>query len=212
MNETAISIKNLSVSYGKCDAIQNISLDIKRGEFVSVIGPNGAGKTTLLHTVLGFIKQYSGEVKVLGKNIKKVYKHIGFVPQTETCEKNFPITVEKAVLTATLGPKIIPFKYFSKNDCDKASKLLENVGLKGFEKRAVGELSGGEFQRMLIARALAQNPEILFLDEPTANIDTESSDKIFSLLSELNKNGVTIVLVTHDLISAKKYSTKIINL
>lgn len=210
MNENVISVKEVSVSYGEVEAIENITLDIKKGEFVCIVGPNGGGKTTFLNAVLGFLKPDKGEIKIFGKDIKKAYSKISFVPQVSSAERNFPVSVLEAVMTAGLKSGLHPFKSFNKADKKKAFELLKAVGLDGFAKREISALSGGEFQRMLIARALSQEPEILLLDEPTANADISSRNKIFSLLSELNRNGLTVVIVTHDLAAVKDRCSKLI--
>ncbi len=206
---TAISVKNLSVAYSNVEAISNITLDINEGDFVSVIGPNGGGKTTLLNTLLGFLDVNYGEVKILGKNVKSSDISISYVPQISAIDRNFPITVLETVMTAFLKSGLHPFRRFKPQEREKALSLLEQVGLSEYAARRISELSGGEFQRLLIARALAANPQILLLDEPTANVDVSSRDKIFNSLASLNKSGMTIVVVTHDLAAAVEYSTKL---
>lgn len=201
---SAIKIKDLSVSYNGADAINGINLDIKKGEFVSVIGQNGGGKTTLLNAILGFLKADSGTIKILPE--KAV---ISYVPQISSIDRNFPITVLETVMTAFLKSGLHPFKTFKNEERKKAAELLRLLGLEQYKNRQIAELSGGEFQRLLIARALAADPEILLLDEPTANVDIASRDKIFSTLKELNNKGLTIIAVTHDLSAACSYSTKL---
>lgn len=206
---TVISVENLSVSYRNIDAIKNITLSIQEGEFVFIVGPNGAGKTTFLNAVLGFLMVNTGKIKIFGKEIKSAFSKIGFVPQTADIDRNFPITVIETVMTAFLKFGLHPFCLFTKKDKAKALEILKKVDLESQAQNRVSELSGGEFQRLLIARALCLSPEILILDEPTANIDAVSKNKIFSLLKEINAQGVTVITVTHDLSLAAK-GTKLI--
>lgn len=197
--ETALAVRQLSVSYGGIDAISDISIDIKKGEFLGITGPNGGGKTTLLSAVLGLIKPISGNITILGGDINKGRRLIGYVPQIAAIDRDFPITVSETVMTAYLKNGLHPFKKFGTDEKQRALETLKKVGLENHAKNRINELSGGEFQRLLIARALATEPEILLLDEPTSNIDKDSREKIYRLLKELNLKGVTVVMVTHDL-------------
>lgn len=197
--ETALAVRQLSVTYGGIDAISDISIDIKKGEFLGITGPNGGGKTTLLSAVLGLIKPISGNITILGGDINKGRRLIGYVPQIAAIDRDFPITVLETVMTAYLKNGLHPFKKFGTDEKQRALETLKKVGLENHAKNRINELSGGEFQRLLIARALATEPEILLLDEPTSNIDKDSREKIYRLLKELNLKGVTVVMVTHDL-------------
>ncbi len=208
--ETVIKIDSLSVLYGKSEAISNISFEVKKGEFVSVIGPNGGGKTTLLNAILGFITPDSGRISVLNRDATKGNSSISYVPQVIAVDRSFPITVGQAVMSAFLKKGLHPFKRYSLAEKQRAEDLLAEVGLLNFFKKHISELSGGEFQRVLIARALAANPEILLLDEPTANIDPASAEKIFKILLSLNKKGMTVVAVTHDISAALSIADRLI--
>ncbi len=205
----ALSVENLTVSYSKVEAINEITLFAEKGDFLCILGPNGGGKTTLLSTVLGLLKPDSGEILFNGKSKNSKAVKIGYVPQTAMLDRSFPISVLETVLTGMLGSGIHPFHRFSSREKEKAITYLSLVGLADYSKRQIGELSGGEFQRLLIARALASNPEILLLDEPTANVDAYSRDKIFSLLYKLKNKGITVITVTHDLKAASENATKI---
>lgn len=200
----AISIENLTVTYGETPAIAGVSLHVKNGDFLGIIGPNGGGKTTLLKAILGLIPARSGEIFVYGKKAGKVGKLIGYVPQITVLDKSFPITVHEVVLTGLLKPSFTLFHKYTQHDKDKADTYLNQVGIYKLRDRMISDLSGGEFQRMLIARALAAEPKLLLLDEPTASVDVNSSDQIFSLLRELNKS-ITIVMVTHDLFAVASH-------
>ena len=153
-----------------------------------------------MKVLLGLISPTSGGVSVFGRNPAEHRAKIGYVPQSSSADRQFPISVLEAVLCARLGKRLTPFFRFTKADRDFSMSLLEKVGLAALANRRISDLSGGEFQKMLIARALAVAPELLMLDEPTSNVDAASRKQIYSLLGELNKD-MTIILVTHDLLA-----------
>lgn len=200
MNKPAVHIENLSVYYGQTSAIADVCLDVADREYLGVIGPNGGGKSTLLKAILGLVPVSSGAVRIYGESPMRNRSLVGYVPQFAAMDKLFPITVTEVVLTGCLKPGLSPlFRFSSKNKRD-VFRLLEQVGIAGLANRRISDLSGGEFQKMLIARALARKPRLLLLDEPTASVDAVSRNQIYSLLAELNKN-MTIILVTHDLLA-----------
>mgnify|MGYP000875206878 FL=1 len=196
----AVQIENLSVYYGQTPALTKVSLEVEQGEYLGLLGPNGGGKSTLLKTILGLVPVSSGTVRVFGDKPSKVRSHIGYVPQFASIDRSFPITVLEVVLTGRLRRGISPFFRYSGRDREIAEELLERVGLKELKSRRISELSGGQFQKMLIARALAVQPSLLLLDEPTASVDAASQEQIYCLLEELSKS-MTIILVTHDLLA-----------
>lgn len=200
MSVTAVHIDNLSVYYGQTPAIAGVCLDVEDGEYLGIIGPNGGGKSTLLKAILGLAPTAAGTVQVFGNRLGKNKASVGYVPQFATLDKRFPITLFEVVLTGRLKQGLSPFFRFTQKDKEMARELLERVGIADIANRQISELSGGEFQKMLIARALAVNPRLLLLDEPTASVDAGSRDQIYGLLEELNKN-MTIILVTHDLLA-----------
>ncbi len=193
-----IEIENLSVSYGNTLALDNINMCIKEGDFLGVIGPNGGGKSTLLKSILNLIPINDGSVKILGKTSGKEVSSIGYVPQFSHVERKFPISVFETVLSGRLKKGISLFKKYTDEDKKIALEKLNDVGISHLADRQISELSGGEFQRMLIARALCLNPKILLLDEPTASVDPNSREMIYKLLTKLNEK-MTSILVTHDL-------------
>ncbi len=190
----AVSIKNLSLKFENTLVLENVNLAIKEGDFIGFVGPNGGGKTSLLKLILGLLSPTKGSIKVFGKPPKKSF--FGYVPQMSKADRSFPITVLELVLLGSLFKA--PFFGYPKNIKEKAAFLLEKVGL--FEKRwrAFGSLSGGETQKALIARALMCDPDILVLDEPTANIDPIAEKAIYEFILEYKKEK-TILMVTHDL-------------
>lgn len=200
MNKPAVHIENLSVYYGRTDALKDIDLDVNEGEYLGIIGPNGGGKSTLLKTILGLVQPSSGKVEVFGEVPGGGRAAVGYVPQFASVDKRFPVTLLEVVLMGRLKKGVTPFFAYTKEDVRAAGELIERVGIGALAKRRLSDLSGGEFQKMLIARALAVNPKLLLLDEPTASVDASSREQIYALLSELNQT-MTIILVTHDLLA-----------
>lgn len=198
--EYAVHIENLSVYYGQTPAIADVCLDVSDGEYLGIIGPNGGGKSTLLKAILGLAPISRGTIRIYGGNAHKYRFLAGYVPQFTLLNREFPISLFEVVLTGYLKQGLSPFHKFSSKEKVSAYALLERVGIAALADRQISELSGGEFQKMLIARALAVNPRLLLLDEPTASVDAASRDQIYGLLAELNKN-MTIILVTHDLLA-----------
>lgn len=193
----AVEIQNLNLNYKDLNILKDINVTIKDKEFTAIVGPNGGGKTTLLKIILGLIKPSSGEVKIYGKTSSYKKNLIGYVPQFTKFEKGFPIDVIDVVLMGRLkyGKKI--FHKYSKKDIHIAENIMNSLGIYELKDRQIGQLSGGQMQKVLIARALCMEPKLLLLDEPTASIDIKSKNNIYSLLKDLNKD-ITIVIVTHD--------------
>jgi len=196
----AVHVAGLSVYYGQNPAILDINLDVQVGEYLGIIGPNGGGKTTLLRAILGLLRPTCGKIEVYGKREDGLKAPIGYVPQFASVDRRFPVTVREVVLMGRLQPGLSPFHKYSAEDQDFVDGLLLQVGIDNLAKRQIANLSGGEFQRMLIARALAVNPRLLLLDEPTVGVDASSSEHIYALLEELNSH-MTIIMVTHDLLA-----------
>ncbi len=195
-----IEIRGLSVHYGPDVALSEVDLVVEQGDFLGIIGPNGGGKSTLLKTIIGLIPPRQGSVLVNGLSPNQARSFIGYVPQATDFNRTFPITVREVILTGRLRNKMKPLHRFSKKDHGIVDRLLEKTAIKPLENRQISGLSGGEFQKLLIARALATEPKMLLLDEPTASVDVHSRGQIFELLQELNRQ-ITIVLVTHDLVT-----------
>jgi len=198
MNDTpAISLKNVSFSYDNALILKDVDFSIARGEFVGIFGPNGGGKTTLLRLLMGFLTPSCGEILLNGKNPKQARPHIGYVPQISKIDKQFPIMTEEVVAMGCLSKDSFWGK-LSKESKKKVSESLEKVGMAGKKNTPFGHLSGGQAQRVLIARALASEPQFLFLDEPTANVDPVAEQEILLMLSSITGN-MTVLMVTHDL-------------
>lgn len=199
MPDTFIELKDAVGGYDRKQVFRPVTLSIPKGEFVGIVGPTGSGKTTLLKTILGLLPPVSGEVKVGGIPVYGTrHVQIGYVPQVETVDWNFPVTVEEVVLMGRWNRrKFLPWP--GRDDREAAATLLERLGLKDFRNRHIRALSGGQQQRVFLARALISNPSLLILDEPTAGVDIKTQHNVLHLLGELNSEGMTIILTTHDL-------------
>jgi zinc transport system ATP-binding protein len=192
----AIKVDQLFFQYEETPVLENVSFAIAKGEFVGIFGPNGGGKTTLLKLLMGFLKAQKGTIEILGESPKSARQQIGYVPQVSNLDRQFPITVLDVVMMGCLDKSI--WRSYIPGAREKARQALTEVGLLDFEHHAFGTLSGGQAQRVLIARALVGNPSILFLDEPTASVDPSAEENIYQILQHL-KRKMTIVMVTHDL-------------
>ncbi|MFD2208362.1 metal ABC transporter ATP-binding protein [Virgibacillus halophilus] len=205
----AITVNNLSVSYTGKTVIRNISFSFETGKLVGIIGPNGAGKSTLMKAMLGLIPADSGNISVLGKNIKQMRRKIAYVPQRSMLDWDFPISVRDTVLLGTY-PSLKLFKRPGKNEKELAESCLEQVGMADYGKQQIGELSGGQQQRIFLARALAQRAEIFFLDEPFVGIDVSSEETIIRILKKLRDEEKTVFVVHHDLAKVKDYFDELV--
>jgi len=206
--ENAVEINNLSVHYGDICALWDINLTVHEKDFMAVIGPNGGGKSTLLKAILGLVKPSEGTIKVMGQSPDKLSKPIGYVPQSSKFDKQFPINVSDAILMGRLPKGLKPFHRYSSRDKDIAKSLMEKLEIYDLKDRQIGQLSGGQLQRVLIARALAAEPDILLLDEPTASVDAASKAQIFDVLKQLNES-ITVIVVTHDMGVVSSYAKNI---
>ncbi|MEW9673215.1 metal ABC transporter ATP-binding protein [Ammoniphilus sp. 3BR4] len=206
---SAITVNDLNVSYYGNDAIQNISFSVSPGKLVGIIGPNGAGKSTLIKALLELIPRDKGEIKINGKMINQVRKHIAYVPQRSNIDWDFPITVLDTVLLGTY-PNLGLFRRPKKKEKELALECLKKVGMEEYTNRQIGELSGGQQQRVFVARALAQQADIFFLDEPFVGIDVSSEETIIKILRELRDLGHTVMVVHHDLSKARDYFDELI--
>jgi zinc transport system ATP-binding protein len=207
MNTNVINIEHVSVFYGDNRILDDVTLSIEKNDFLGIIGPNGAGKTTLLKVILGMLKPDSGSVSVLGSSPVISRKHIGYVPQHSQFDINFPINVRDVVLMGRYNKRGLARKY-NKTDLQSVEETLEKVGMLSFKDKQIGKLSGGEQQRVFIARALVADPKILLLDEPTASVDVASQTDFYNLLEDL-KQRMSIILVSHDIGVMSVYVDKI---
>ncbi len=210
---TILSFNSLSFAYPESPLVLNrLSLDFARGSITALLGPNGAGKTTLLHLALGWLRPASGQVQLEGRTLgsyarMELGQRIGLVPQSENI--SFEYTVLEYVLLGR-APYLPPLAMPGEEDLTATQLALSRVGLNGFEMRSMLELSGGERQLVLIARSLAQNPQILLLDEPTSHLDLGNKARLVQIFKMLQRQGVTILLTTHDPELAALLSTHIV--
>ena len=198
-----VEIKNLTVQYPDVKALDDVSFTVNQGDFLGIIGPNGAGKSTLFDVMLNLNTKYQGTLKFFGEDIrksKKYLKEIGYVPQKPIFEKNFPATVNDVV---RMGLR-------KESDENKIDKILQQLWIHELSNRRIGELSGGQLQRVFIAKALVNSPKILILDEPVTGIDQQSIELFYSILRELNsKQKITIIWSSHDLDAVNKLANHV---
>ncbi len=196
--EPIVEIKAVTCGYEKQQVLTDVSLTIMPGDFVGLLGPSGSGKTTLLRTVLGAVDLYEGEVLVNGVATTKKRPRVGYVPQLETIDWNFPVTVQEVVMMGrTMENKLFP--WYRKEEKDLAAEMMSRLGILDLADRHIRELSGGQQQRVFLARALISSPQLLLLDEPTSGVDIKTRDDVMHLLHDLNHDGVTIIITTHEI-------------
>ena len=200
----SVDVHNITVSYSGAPVLWDVDFELPNGILAGIIGPNGSGKTTLLKTIMGIIKPVSGNVKIFDSNINKVRGKIAYVPQRETVDWEFPISVMEVVLMGRYSGKNI-FQRTTKVDKEIAREALESVGMLEFKNRQISELSGGQQQRVFIARALTQKADLYFMDEPFAGVDMATEKTILQILLRLKDEGKTVLIVHHDLRTVREY-------
>ncbi len=194
----ALSVSGLSFAYRDSLVLREVTLDLPQGVVLGVIGPNGAGKSTLLKAVVGLLKPAKGTVACFGQPLQKVRRRVGYMRQASSVDWDFPTTVSDVVLMGTYG-SLGWFRRPGTKERDVAVAALKRVGIPHLAHRPISQLSGGERQRTFLARLLAQQPDLLLLDEPFAGVDAASQEAITSVLHELRDEGRTVVIVHHDL-------------
>jgi len=193
-----VRLKGLSCGYDKQEVLSDVSLDIMEGDFVGLLGPSGSGKTTLLRTILGSVDIYEGSVEVEGVPTSQQRPRVGYVPQLETIDWNFPVTVQEVVMMGrTMDNRFFP--WYRREDRMLAAEMMERLGISELANRHIRELSGGQQQRVFLARALVGSRRILLLDEPTSGVDIKTRDDVMHVLHELNHQGITIIMTTHEI-------------
>ncbi|GAU75496.1 metal ABC transporter ATP-binding protein [Fusibacter sp. 3D3] len=195
-----LKLQDISVSYGRNVILNHISIDIFKGDYIGIIGPNGAGKSTLIKAILGLIPLQKGAIQ------KSNTLRIGYVPQYSQFEKNFPITVMDTILMGSITPNSEFFHRHSKSEKEKAVALAEFLHIEDCLHKNINNVSGGQMQKSMIARAMIQSPDILILDEPTSNVDNNSRNEIYDILRDINKTqDTTVLLISHDIGAISAY-------
>lgn len=194
---TIIQIKGLSAAYDGKPVLHQVDLNVYDHDFLGVIGPNGGGKTTLVKCILGLHEPLQGHIRFYkdGKEVPEI--KMGYLPQYNTIDRKFPISVYEVVLSGLNREKSLLDRYNAKHH-EQTKRIIARLGLEGLEQRSIGELSGGQLQRALLGRALVSNPEVVILDEPNTYIDKRFESKLYSLLEEINRERA-IILVSHDI-------------
>ena len=199
-----LEIHDLTVAYHKRPVLWGVDVEVPAGQLVGVIGPNGAGKSTLIKAAMGLLPVSSGWVKVFGQPVKDNLRRVGYVPQRESVDWDFPVSVMDVVLMGRYGHLGL-FKRPRKEDREVARECLEKVKMLPYADRQISNLSGGQQQRVFLARALAQESDLYFMDEPFAGVDAATEAAIVTILQELKDQGKTLLVVHHDLPTAKTY-------
>lgn len=198
LGQPIVELTNVTAGYQHGPVLENVTLTVHSGDFVGLLGPSGSGKTTLLRTIMGATNILQGTVRVFGQPVNGRRPRVGYVPQLETVDWNFPVTVEQVVLMGrAMDSGLLPWG--RRRDREMAREMMDRLGIGQLANRHIRELSGGQQQRVFLARALVSSPRLLLLDEPTSGVDIKTRDDILHLLDELNHQGVTVIMTTHEL-------------
>ena len=201
-----IKTDDLSLSYENMTVIKNMSFEVNSGDYLCIVGENGSGKSTLVKSLLSLKKPVGGSI-TFGDGLSR--REIGYLPQQTSAQKDFPASVGEVVISGCLNARgIRPF--YSAKEKKIAAENMERLGISEFKRRSYRELSGGQQQRVLLARALCATHKLLLLDEPVSGLDPIVTTELYELISDINKSGVTIIMVTHDMDAALKYASHIL--
>lgn len=215
MNGAALAIRNLRAGYHGSEALRDVTFSVNRGDYLGICGPNGSGKSTLVKVILGLVAPQAGEISLLGtpRDSFKEWRCIGYLPQgLQFFNPHFPATVDEVIRLGRLSGKSFP-RRFGREDTLAVERTMDWMGIGHIRGRMIGELSGGLRQRVLLARALVNEPELLVLDEPTTALDPETRESFYRLIYEMNRErGTTVLLVTHDTATIGKYATHLLYL
>ena len=203
-----ITIRNLSLGYDSHTIVKNLNLSVNTGEYLCIVGENGSGKTTLMRTLLHLQEPVGGQI-LIGDGLKK--NEIGYLPQQTIVQKDFPASVKEIVLSGCQGRcGLRPF--YNEEEKQMSEKNMERMGILPLRDRCYRELSGGQQQRVLLARALCSTQKVLLLDEPVAGLDPKVTSEMYDLIENLNKDGITIIMISHDIAAAIHYASHILHI
>ena len=197
---------NLKLGYGSVPVAENITFSVNKGDYLCVIGENGSGKTTLIKALTGLVKPLSGNIEFGVGGLK-----IGYLPQQTELQRDFPASVKEIVMSGFAGNGVF-HPFYSKKEKETARRFAERLGISKLWQQCYRELSGGQQQRVLLARALCASGDLLLLDEPAAALDAEAANEMYELISSVNRDGTAVIMVTHDIKSALKYSHLILKI
>ncbi len=201
-----LTCQNLTLSYGEKTILEDVNFSVSEGDYLCIVGENGSGKSTLMKTILGLRRPNKGAI-LTGDGLKK--NEIGYLPQQTVVQKDFPASVWEVVLSGTLNHNGIRF-FYNASEKKEAMKNMERLGIADLKSACYRDLSGGQQQRVLLARALCATHKLLLLDEPVAGLDPKVTEDMYELIARLNREGVTIIMVSHDMQAALHYATHMI--
>jgi zinc transport system ATP-binding protein len=203
-----LTIQNLSLGYDSHAIVENLNFSVNTGDYLCIVGEHGSGKTTLMKTLLHLQEPVSGQI-LIGDRLKK--NEIGYLPQQTIVQKDFPASVREIVLSGCQGRcGLRPF--YNKNEKQLAEDNMERMGISALRNRCYRELSGGQQQRVLLARALCATRKVLLLDEPVSGLDPKATAEMYSLIADLNHEGITIIMISHDIAAAVRYASHILHI
>jgi manganese/zinc/iron transport system ATP- binding protein len=204
MSTIALEVHDMTVAYHRRPVLWDVDFEVPEGKLVGIVGPNGAGKTTLIKAILGLVPLASGKVEIYGQPYREQRHLVGYVPQRESVDWDFPVTVRDVVLMGTYG-RLGWFRRPGRADRELADRCLDQVGMRAYSKRQIRQLSGGQQQRVFLARALAEQARVYFLDEPFAGVDAATETAIVDLLQAMRSEKKTVFVVHHDLQTVRDY-------
>lgn len=204
IEQSALKVDHLTVNYDQISVLWDIHFEVPKGKLVAIIGPNGAGKSTFVKAILGLVPPLSGKIQIFDQPFHKQYKKVAYLPQRESIDWNFPITVKELVMQGLYAKRGL-FKWMTKKDRQAALEALQWVDMQEYAHRQISQLSIGQQQRVFLARALLQDAELYFMDEPFAGVDSVTEQFIFSFLKKLRSKGKTLFVIHHDIQSVPKH-------